>query len=154
MLGAAAELQGAISSLELHAAVNFQVSDGIELLRGLRDTNGLGSMVVVHLGNNGTFNSAQLDEMMDVLSGVESVVFVSLRVPRSWEEGNNAMLAEGVDRFANAALIDWHAISDSESAFFWQDGLHLRPAGAKVYAELIGSYAASLASPAVTNAQP
>jgi hypothetical protein len=53
-------------------------------------------------------------------------------------------LAEGVARYPNAVLVDWHAASIDHPDFFWGDGIHLRPEGAQAYAQLI---AASLGAP-------
>jgi len=144
MLGAANALAPAIGNIEVDAAVGRQVSAAIDLLRAYRDAGRLGEVVVVHMGNNGTFSSGQFDQMMEVLAGVRRVVFVNLKVPRDWEGPNNSVLAEGVTRYPNAVLVDWHAASVDRPDFFWDDGIHLRPEGAQYYAELI---AASVAAP-------
>ena len=51
-----------------------------------------GQVVVIHLGSNGRFTATQFDDMMQVLAGVHRVVFVNVRVPRTWEESNNQVL--------------------------------------------------------------
>jgi hypothetical protein len=143
MLSAASTLAASVGSIEVDAAVGRQVSAAIDLLQTYRDAGRLGQIVVVHMGNNGTFTAGQFDQMMEVLAGVPRVVFVSLTVPRDWEGSNNTVLAEGVARYPNAVLVDWHAASLDRPDFFW-DGIHLRPEGAQYYAELI---AAAVAAP-------
>ncbi len=140
MLGAASVLAPTIGNIEVDAAVGRQVSVAIEILRSLRDAGRLGDVVVVHMGNNGTFTKGQFDDMMGVLADVRRVVFVNLKVPRDWEGPNNDVLAEGVTRYPNAVLVDWHAASVDRPDFFWDDGIHLRPEGAQFYADLIASY--------------
>ncbi|HKH76661.1 MAG TPA: hypothetical protein VKA51_06880, partial [Rubrobacteraceae bacterium] len=142
MLGAAATLAQAVPALGvMDAEVGTQVSTGIEILRARRDSGQLGDVVVVHLGNNGTFTAEQFDEMMGVLGDERRVVFVNAKVPRAWEGPNNAVLADGVGRYPNnAVLVDWHAASVGRPGLFWDDGMHLRPKGQKVYADLVASH--------------
>ncbi len=137
MLGAAKEIQKNVSDLDFDAAVNRNVATAIDLLRARRDAGELGAAVVVHIGNNGPFSAQQFDDMMQILAGVHRAVFVNIKVPRRWEGPNNAVLAAGVRRYANARLIDWNTASADRPELFWDDGIHLRPEGAKVYAGLI-----------------
>lgn len=138
MLGAATQLSVAAEEVYVYAKVGLQVGAGIDILRERKDTGALGDVVVVHLGNNGTFSADQLAETMQVLADVDRVVFVNLKLPRAWEDPINAMLAENVGRYENAVLVDWHAASVDEARYFWDDGMHLRPEGAAAYAGLIG----------------
>jgi len=133
------ELERAANNLDTDAQVGRQVSAAIDILRQRRAADQLGEVVVVHLGTNGTFTSEQFDEMMGVLAGVRKVVFVNVKVPRSWEQSNNAVLADGVRRYPNTVLVDWHAASAGRPDLFWDDGIHLRPEGARVYADLIAA---------------
>lgn len=137
MLGAASQLAMSMSSLDLDAAVSRQADVAIAILQARRDAGQLGDVVVVHIGNNGYFAPEQFDQMMQILSGVPRVVIVNTNVPRPWEAPNNSMLAEGVSRYPNAVLADWYAVSNGRAEFFWEDGYHLRPEGARVYTELI-----------------
>jgi len=140
MLGAVGDLQQAIPNLDLDAAVGRQATAAIGLLRARRAAGKLGAVVVVHIGDNGTFSARQFDEMMQVLADVRKVVFVNDKVPRPWETLNNSVLVEGVKRYPNAVLVDWRAASLSQPDLFWNDGIHLRPEGARAYAGLIAAY--------------
>jgi hypothetical protein len=40
-------------------------------------------------------------------------------------------------------LIDWHNIGGAHPEYFYEDGIHLRPDGARAYAELIRQQTAS-----------
>jgi len=73
------------------------------------------------------------------LQDVPRVVFLTNKVPRKWQEPNNHAMANGVTRYPNARLVDWHARSANHPEWFWQDGIHLRPEGAKMYANLIAT---------------
>ena len=139
MVGAAGELTRSIGEPEIDAAVGRQAPVVIEILRQRRDEGQLGDDVVVHIGNNGNLSTEQFDEVMKELKGVRKVVFVNVKVPRSWEQPNNDVLAEGVRRCSNAVLADWHAASANRPEFFWEDGYHIRPEGQQVYADLIAA---------------
>jgi peptidoglycan/LPS O-acetylase OafA/YrhL len=141
MLGAVPSLQKDIRGLGVvDAEVGLQVYDAIGILRSRRATGQLGSLVIVHLGNNGTFTKQEFDQIMRILSGVDKVVFVNVKVPRSWEETNNEVISEGVERYPNAVMVDWHAASANHPEYFYSDGYHLRPRAQKIYADLLASH--------------
>jgi lysophospholipase L1-like esterase len=140
MVGAAGELQRSIgNNLDIDAEVGRQAADVIDILRNRRATGQLGEVVVVDIGSNGTFSSEQFDEIMQVLKDVRKVVFVNVRVPRSWEQSNNDVLADGVRRYPNTVLVDWHAASVGRPELFVDDGYHLQPEGQQLYADLIAA---------------
>lgn len=139
MLGAAPWLSEAIPNAEIDAAVSRQVSEGIDVLEARQSAGTLGDVVIVHLGTNGSFTGAQFDRIMEIAGSVQRVVFVNLRVPRDWEAGDNAILSEGVQRYPNAVLVDWHAFAMEHPEYFYDDSIHLNPEGATYYAALIAA---------------
>lgn len=139
MLGAVNQLAQVLGTVEVDAAVSRQASAVIDILRAR--SGQLPNVVVIHIGNNGTFSEGQFDQIMQILGAVRRVVFVNLKVPRQWEAPNNAVIAAGVQRYANAVLVDWHGASSGRPELFWDDGIHLRPEGAAVYANLIAASA-------------
>jgi lysophospholipase L1-like esterase len=143
MLGAAPYLQANIGGLYVDATVSRQASKGAAVLQSRAQAGQLGSLVVIHLGTNGTFTAQELDGIMAQLADVPRVVIVNISVPRTWEASNNDMLAANVGRYPNARLVDWHTAALNHPEFFWDDGVHLRPAGATVYAAMI-AYAAAV----------
>jgi hypothetical protein len=141
MLGAVGGLQKDIHGLTVvDAEVGLQVYTAIEILKSRGASGQLGEVVVVHLGDNGTFTRGQFDEIMRTLSGVDRVVFVNVKVPRAWEEPNNEVIAEGVKRYPNAVLADWYSASVNQPDLFYSDGYHLRPEGLRIYTDLVSSY--------------
>ena len=137
MLGATHYFRRVGLDVDVDAKIGRQVSTAIKLLRERQDAKLLAPIVIVHLGNNGTFTAKQFDEMMTVLRDVPRVIFLNTKVPRKWQEPNNNALVEGVKKYPNALLVDWNATSYAHSEWFWKDGIHLRPEGAKVYANLL-----------------
>ncbi|MBI1886000.1 MAG: acetyltransferase [Chloroflexi bacterium] len=139
MLGSADQLAQTIQGVSIDAEVGRQASSFIELLGALKANGYLAKRVVLHVGNNGVITESEFDEMMSILADVPQVVFVNVKVPREWEGPNNAVLAEGVKRYPNAVLIDWYGASVDHPEFFWDDGIHLRPEGGLLYANLIAA---------------
>ena len=141
MLGAVRGLQKEIYGLTvIDAEVGLQVNAATDTLRYRRASGQLGEVVIVHLGNNGAFTKGQFDKIMRILSGVDRVLFVNVTVPRTWEEPNNEVIAEGVERYPTAVLVDWHSASADRPEIFYSDGYHLRRGGERLYADLISSY--------------
>jgi peptidoglycan/LPS O-acetylase OafA/YrhL len=140
LLGSVVELQRRIDNLTIvDAQVGLQVSTAIDILRARRAAGQLGNTVIVHLGTNGTFTTEQFDEMMDVLAGVDRVVFVNTKVPRTWEQPNNQVIAEGTQRYPNTVLVDWYSATVNRPELFAPDGIHPEPAGRRLYAEMIAA---------------
>jgi len=108
MVGAAPALEQALAAVQIDASVGRQVSSAIDVVRAMRNADELGQVVVIDMGNNGTFANSQFDSLMQLLTGVPRVVFVNVTVPREWEETNNDVILRGVDRYPNAVLVNWH----------------------------------------------
>ena len=103
-------------------------------------------IVIVHLGNNGTIAPSDLNAVMNTLKATPLVVFVTLHVARSWETADNKMITALAAHHHNVAIADWHTISAKYPGIFAGDGIHVGPAGAKIYAAMliqtIGSFGA------------
>ncbi len=139
MLGAADELVNDIPNLDLDAKVGLQVSEAIQILQARSNAGDLRQIVVVDIGNNGPMTTDQFDQLMSIVGDKRRVIFVNLRVSRDWEAPNNDILAAGVSRYSNAALLNWHDATANHPELFWDDGIHLRPVGANYYAMLISN---------------
>ncbi len=139
MLGAAPALRRAIQGVDVDAQISRQVSAAIGILQSKQAAGELGQVVIIHMGTNGGFSEHQFDEIMQAAGAAQRVIFVNDKVPRPWQDANNAAIAQGVKRYPNAVLLDWQAASLPHPEFFWDDGIHLRPEGARFYAELIAN---------------
>jgi peptidoglycan/LPS O-acetylase OafA/YrhL len=102
----------------------------------------LGPVVVIHTGNNGVIKPAQLASVLAELADRRRVVLLTDKVPRDWQDPNNATLTAVAGQFANVRVVDWLTISSAHPEWFYADGLHLKPNGAAAYAQLIMSAAA------------
>ena len=135
MLGAARELQKTIPGIEVDAKVSRHVSATLTILQQRRAAGRLGKVVVLHIG--GYVTAKQFDDLMQPLVDLPRVVVVNLKVPRKWETPNNQVIADGVTRYPNAVLIDWHTYGMDHPELFAKDGIHIGAAGAKAYTALV-----------------
>jgi hypothetical protein len=135
MLGARSALER--RGIAVDATVSRQLANGTSLLRTLKASGSLPAKVVVHLGTNGPVTASQVESLLSVLRDRARVVLLTLKVPRSWESGNNAVLKSVAGRFRNVTVVDWHWWGARHAGWFWGDGYHLRPGGATAYSRLV-----------------
>ena len=98
----------------------------------------LAPLVIVHCGNNGALGDGFVDEVMRIAGPNRHVMFVTLKVPRGWQDPDNAELARDVARYQNARIYDWHNIGtllSPQNVYFYKDGYHLTPVGRTYYAD-------------------
>jgi peptidoglycan/LPS O-acetylase OafA/YrhL len=139
MLGAKGALEAKIPGIRVDATVSRQFGNGIDLIRQLKESGQLSPVVVVHLGTNGTITDGHMEALLPLLSDRQRVVFINLKVPRSWEAGDNDVIQRYVPRFGNAVLINWNGEGSLHPEYFYGDHIHLNTAGRARYAELIAA---------------
>ncbi len=139
MLQSATALAHDLGPVRVDAAVGRQINQGITILEHREEAGALAGTVIVQLGNNGPFYDGQFDEVMAALRGVPTVIWINVRVPREWEAHNNRIIASGVARYPNARMVDWNAATEGRPDLFWNDGYHPKPAGARLYADLVAA---------------
>lgn len=132
-----------IPGLQVTAVVGRQWTQGEALLAQLKAEDQLGAVVIVGLGTNGPIDAAQFDQMASILSGASRIVFVNIRVDRTWQDTNNAVLSSGVAGTPNAVLVHWHALADEHPTWLYPTQTHLPPGGtgAQALAQLVASSA-------------
>jgi hypothetical protein len=137
LLEAKATLEQRLPDAAVDAVVGRQFKELLGVATSLRDSGRLGQEVILQLGNNGPVTASQFDDIMDVLRGAKRVVVINVKVPRPWEGPNNAVLADGVGRWPNAVLVDWHKQGAAHPELFADDGTHMGPTGVSIFVELI-----------------
>ncbi|MEA3502040.1 MAG: cell wall-binding repeat-containing protein, partial [Actinomycetota bacterium] len=100
-------------------------------------------IVVVHLGTNGPPTSSQFADLMAVAKDVPHVLFLTVKLDRSWEAATNAAIRANVSLYSNAELVDWWALADPHPEWFSSDvncGCHLwKSTARRAYINLISS---------------
>jgi len=137
MLGGVDALRAAIPGIDVDAAESRQFHEAPGILASRLQAGTLPGTVVVHLGTNGSLRGDTCDAMVASL-GDRRVILVNLSVPRSWEAANNDTLLQCAVR-SGAAFVDWRALSAGRADLLASDWVHLRPAGAQVYANAIAA---------------
>jgi len=136
MMGARDALERAIPGARVNTGVSRQFRDAIPVLRAARDARALPQTVVVHLGTNGAFTTAQFSQLMQTIGPDSEVYFVTVSMPRPWQETVNADIFSDVPQWPNAHVLDWHSYADKRPWFF-RDGIHLAGDGPAQYAQFI-----------------
>lgn len=137
MLGSAKEIEKRLGDRTVDATVSRQFLGAPALVRSFVARQDPPELIVIGLGTNGPVQARHFDEVMELAADVPLVAFVNVRVPRSWEGISNREIAEGVERYDNAILVDWHEVTWNRNNLFAKDGVHPKQAGRVIMAELI-----------------
>ncbi len=143
MLGGATALEHTLTgpvqgAVLVNAEVSRHAGTCLQVLQAFANQGRLGPLVLVHCGNNGALGPGFVDQVMRIAGKHRRVVFFTLKVPRSWQDTDNAELHADVARYSNARIFDWHTIGTSltpQDKYFYADGYHLTPAGRTFYAD-------------------
>lgn len=138
MLGAKWNLLNRRDFALVDAAVSRQAATGPGILRKLG--SGLAQNVIVHLGTNGSYPIKTCKQLVQSAGPTRKVFLVTIKVPRLWEPVNNKMLRRCDARFPadQVHIVDWNwAASRHAAEWLYDDGAHLRPAGARAFARIM-----------------
>ena len=125
------------SSAVVDATVSRQFKHASDVVQAMRADGTLGDVVIVHLGTNGAFSGETLDALVGELADVERIILVNAKVPRRWEGRVNATIADGLTRWPQVELVDWHTIAANHPEWFAGDKVHLNGDGRVAYAALL-----------------
>jgi lysophospholipase L1-like esterase len=120
----------------IDAAVSRQAAELAPVLRQLGSEGRLGQVVVVQVGINGTVTEDDLRAVEEAAEG-RPLYVINARVPRSWEQSNNELVADLVPELDKGTVIDWYSASDGRREWYLDDGIHLTEEGRIAYADLI-----------------
>jgi peptidoglycan/LPS O-acetylase OafA/YrhL len=138
MLGAAYTLAAAVPGIDLDTAVGRQSETTVAIVRDRAAAGTLADVVLIHAGNNGPISAAHIDQIMQVIGPSRKAIFLTVNVPRAWQDPNNATLAAVLSKYANATLLDWHgAVEENPALVYSGDGIHLTSSGAAQYAAMV-----------------
>jgi hypothetical protein len=137
MLDVAPDLQKLLPGIVIDAKIGRQMSQATGVIANLKAQGHLGHTIVIELGTNGSFSQKQLLKLLQSLDEADRVILVNTRVPKPWESVVNATLAQVAAAYPQTVLVDWYAASAGKDSFFYKDGVHLNPEGARFYAEFL-----------------
>ncbi len=104
-----------------------------------RGAGTLGDVVVIDTGTNGTLERDEYDSGLQLLADRSRVVLVTVKASRSWTHRNNTLIRSLAAKYAdgNVRLADWQKRAADHPGWFYSDGIHVKPVGARKYAQLI-----------------
>jgi hypothetical protein len=123
-----------------------QMSEGLGVLRarGRR----LPRFVVIGLGTNWTVTLNQIRQALRIVGRERVLGLVTPREVGGVRSSDQAAMREAGRRWPNRVrVIDWVARSAGHSDWFYSDGLHLTPNGARAMARLIRGALTTAAAP-------
>jgi hypothetical protein len=140
MLGAAPQLTAA--GIQVNAAVSRQGKNVAEIVAMTRAGGGLGRVVIIQTGTNGSVSDETFAAIMSALPPDETplVVFLTVKAPKGWIADNNARIRALPAQYPNVKVVDWEAESQQIANELSRSdgGIHLSTAHAKqFYANLI-----------------
>ncbi len=138
MLGAADELLAEFPQIRVEAVQSAQFPEGVARIRAevAKPPTERPEVVVLHLGTNGIFDPAQLEELRRLSIALDRLVVLNIRAPRSWESFVNEQLAPTAD-WSKVRFIDWHTLSADQPEWLEGDHVHLTKVGQNAYTALI-----------------
>jgi peptidoglycan/LPS O-acetylase OafA/YrhL len=137
MLASATALEAALPGVYIDAKVDRQMPTGLTLVRSLAAAGRLRHVVVVSLGTNGAVTARQLRRLQRAVGSGRELVLVSTFGPQAWEHAVNTVLAAAARHGTHTELANWHAAIAARPTLLWPDGIHPRPAGARLYARVV-----------------
>lgn len=138
MLGAVDALLAEFPQLHIEAIKSAQFPDGVARIRAevAKPATERSDVVVLHLGTNGIFDPAQLDELRRLSLSLDRLVVLNIRAPRNWESFVNEQLAPTAE-WSKVRFVDWHAMSADQPGWLEGDHVHLTEVGSRAYTALI-----------------
>jgi hypothetical protein len=128
-----------------------QMSEGLTVLRAR--SGSLPRFVVVGLGTNWTVTLDQVRQALRIVGRERVLGLVTPREVGGVQSSDQAVMREAGKRWPNRVrVIDWVRSSVGHSDWFYSDGLHLTPKGARAMGRLIR--AALTAAPAPADPEP
>jgi hypothetical protein len=136
MLGAAGPLRS--RGFEVDARECRQMSEGLRVLGARARAGTLPTAVAVGLGTNWTVTLDQIRQALRIVGRERVVGLVTPREPDGAASADqDAIRAAGRRWPRRVRVVDWVAHSAGHVDWFWSDGLHLTPRGARAFARLI-----------------
>jgi peptidoglycan/LPS O-acetylase OafA/YrhL len=137
MLASAAALEAALPGVYIDAKIDRQTPAGLAVIRSLAAAGRLRHVVVFSLGTNGSVSASQLRQLQRAVGPGRELVLVSTFGPQAWEHAVNTALAAAARHGKHTELANWHQAIAARPSLLWPDGIHPRPAGARLYARVV-----------------
>ncbi|WP_297281708.1 acyltransferase family protein [uncultured Anaerococcus sp.] len=125
-----------IPNFYLDGKVGRDMVDGPSVLSNVKASAGLGDLVIISLGSNGSANESDLKQIMDIADG-RDVYFVNTSHTQSYMDYVNKSLKEFTDKTPKAHLVDWRGFIKDKPELLAPDRTHPNVEGSDDFAKLI-----------------
>ncbi|BFL72649.1 acyltransferase family protein [Anaerococcus nagyae] len=125
-----------IPNFYLDGKVGRDMVDGPAVLSSVKQNVGLGDIVIVSLGSNGSANEKDLKQIMEISDG-RDVYFVNTSHTQSYMDYVNKCLKEFTDKTPKAHLVDWREFVKDKPELLAPDRTHPNVEGSDYFGKLI-----------------
>lgn len=129
-------LRDYVPNLYLDGEVGRDLVDGPDVLSSIKNTQGLGNIILIALGSNGKIEADDLSQIMEIADG-RKVLFVNTSHTQPWQDYINEQLADFCKKTDNAYLVDWYSYAKGKKELFAQDLVHPNVEGSQYYAKIV-----------------
>jgi lysophospholipase L1-like esterase len=137
MIGARDQLAAKLGpGFSLNAEVGRQADDFVSLVQKLKREGKTPNAVIIQMGNNGPLYGGYMEAIQKATTNVGELFLINDHAPVSWVDESNRAIAEAGRDWPHTTVIDWAAVAAAHENLLW-DGIHLKPAAARLYARLV-----------------
>jgi hypothetical protein len=137
MIDAAPYLRQLLPGIEIDAIVGQQLYQVLAQAPRLRKEGVVGNRLILELGTNGGYSPTQLTTLLHELGPMRRIVLVNAHVDRPWEQEVNQTIATVAKSYPNVTVVDWYRLGYLHPSYFYPDGIHLNPVGARWFAGIL-----------------
>lgn len=136
ILNADSYIRKFIPNFYLDGKVGRDMIDGPAILQSIKNNVGLGDIVVMSLGSNGSANVSDMDKIMEIAEG-RDVYFVNTSHTQSYMDYVNEEIKNYCDKNDKAHLVDWRNFIKDKAHYLAPDRTHPNIPGSDGFAKLI-----------------
>lgn len=137
MIGAKEQLAARLGpGFSMNAEVGRQADQFVALVEQLKREGRTPNAVIIHMGNNGPLYGEFMAAIQKATGNVGELFLINDHAPVSWIDESNAAIEEAGEDWPHTTVIDWAAAAAAHEDLLW-DGIHLKPAAAVLYANLV-----------------
>lgn len=129
-------LRNYIPNLYLDGKVGRDMIQGPGVLQAIKNNVGLGDIILIPLGSNGSANHNDMQAIIDLAEG-RDVYFVNTSHLQSYMDKVNNDMKEFVYKSPKAHLINWRAYVKDKPELLAVDRTHPNVEGSQAYADLV-----------------
>jgi peptidoglycan/LPS O-acetylase OafA/YrhL len=137
MIGAKEKLASRLGpGFSMSAEVGRQANEFVSIVQRLKRKGHKPQAMIIQMGNNGPLYGEDMEAIQKATSDVGELFLINDHAPVSWIDESNHALAEAAEDWPHTTLVDWAKAIEGHEDLLW-DGIHMKSAGAGIYARLV-----------------